>query len=233
MGWFFFGGLFLAVLIVVFFAVLGGDDDEPKKVRYPGAEFDWSKLIQDKNWVVLDTETTGLGRKAEVIEIAILSSDGTVLLNERVKPIGPISREATEVHGISKRMLKDAPSWGDIFPEVQKALSGKLIVIYNASFDITVMQQTMKLHRSPSLDLSVVCAMLGFAQAYKQPSPKYPGEYRWIALGRACEREQIPLENAHSAKGDAEATRQIALRLAEGIWSGYRKRSKKPKTNSV
>ena len=40
--------------------------------------------------VYLDTETTGLGRDDEIVEIALLDHDGTALADLRVKPRKPI-----------------------------------------------------------------------------------------------------------------------------------------------
>jgi len=62
-------------------------------------------------YLYLDTETTGLDEKAEIIEIAILDVAGNVLLDSLVKPTSPISDAASKVHGIMMSMLGDAPSW--------------------------------------------------------------------------------------------------------------------------
>lgn len=45
--------------------------------------------------LVLDTETTGLGEYAQIIEIAICDIWGTVLVNQRVRPSVPIDPAAT------------------------------------------------------------------------------------------------------------------------------------------
>lgn len=42
------------------------------------------------NCLILDTETTGLGDDAEIVEIAIIDQDKNVLLNSLVKPSKPI-----------------------------------------------------------------------------------------------------------------------------------------------
>jgi DNA polymerase-3 subunit epsilon len=45
-----------------------------------------SQMAQNPTTVVLDTETTGLGVDAEIVEIAIVAIDGRTLLNTLVRP---------------------------------------------------------------------------------------------------------------------------------------------------
>ena len=72
--------------------------------------------------VYLDTETTGTGPNAELVEICIVDHDGAILLDTLVKPRGKIEAGARNVHGISDSLLSDAPSWQDIWPQVDEAL---------------------------------------------------------------------------------------------------------------
>lgn len=60
----------------------------------------------------MDTETTGLSDDDEIIEIAVISEDGEVLLDTFVKHTSrvEISKGARNIHGIKKRSLKNAPS---------------------------------------------------------------------------------------------------------------------------
>ncbi len=54
-------------------------------------------IMQNKDkYAILDTETTGLGKNDEIIEISILALDGTVLLDTYVKPSIPVSKGAYE-----------------------------------------------------------------------------------------------------------------------------------------
>jgi DNA polymerase-3 subunit epsilon len=81
--------------------------------------------------VVLDTETTGLDETAEIVQIGVLALDGTILLNETVKPSGPIPAEATAVHGITDEMVADKPRFSDVFPILADLTRDKMVVTYN------------------------------------------------------------------------------------------------------
>lgn len=60
-----------------------------------------SWLINSDNFVILDTETTGLDEHDEIVEVAVIDMSGKVLLNTLVNPIQPIPYEATQIHGIT------------------------------------------------------------------------------------------------------------------------------------
>lgn len=59
----------------------------------------------DDNRLFIDTETTGLGDDAEIVEICIIDSHGFILLNTLVKPTKPIPDEAIAIHGITMKWL--------------------------------------------------------------------------------------------------------------------------------
>jgi len=49
--------------------------------------------------VILDTETSGLDSRAEIVEIAVVDTDGRVLVNTLVKPSRPIPPDVSAIHG--------------------------------------------------------------------------------------------------------------------------------------
>nr|AAB81660.1 putative [Escherichia phage N15] len=69
------------------------------------------------DYLLIDTETTGLGEYAEIIEIAIINMRGEVLLDTLVKPTKPIPPEVTEINHITNEMVASAPAWCDVFPK--------------------------------------------------------------------------------------------------------------------
>ncbi len=74
----------------------------------------WAReQLTQEEWVILDTETTGL-YDAEIVEIAIINHCGEMLRATLIKPSISIPAEVTEIHGISDAMVADAPT----FPEV-------------------------------------------------------------------------------------------------------------------
>ena len=94
------------------------------------------------DFVVIDTETTGLGEFAEIIEIAIINMRGEVLLDTLVKPSIPIPPEATEINHITNEMVANAPSWRDVFPKVLEIITNHKWLAWNSGFDARMLDQT-------------------------------------------------------------------------------------------
>jgi DNA polymerase-3 subunit epsilon len=76
----------------------------------------------------LDTETTGLRDLDEIVEISILDHDGGVLFDSLVRPTCRIPADAIAIHGITDDMVRDAPRWIDIWPEVEAVLRGPILI---------------------------------------------------------------------------------------------------------
>ncbi|MGL4618720.1 MAG: exonuclease domain-containing protein [Chroococcidiopsis sp.] len=166
----------------------------------------WAKEILSKgDWTILDTETTGLD-EAEIVEIAIIDHQGETLLNTLVKPTIPIPAQASAIHGISDEMVKNAPSFPEVFTLLHSALEGKQVLIYNADFDIGVLGYCRKLHKlEPPLGLTrrTMCIMQWYSQWCGDWS-SYHESYRWQKL-----------DGGHRALGDCEAARSRIQGMAE------------------
>lgn len=164
--------------------------------------------LTGKDFLVLDTETTGLD-DGEVVQIAIVNSAGDTLLDTLVKPNRPIPRDATNIHGITDEMCKDAPTWIDLAPQIKQILDGKLLVVYNAVYDRKIMHRTQERWELPKIEWKEIstwlCAMEAFAEFYGDYN-SYRGSYRWQKLVTAARHFGINPENAHSALGDCKMT---------------------------
>ncbi|MEG4026450.1 MULTISPECIES: 3'-5' exonuclease [unclassified Microcoleus] len=87
----------------------------------------WAReQLSQNDWVILDTETTGL-YDAQIVEIAIIDRLGEMLLNTLVKPSIPIPPEAAYLHGISDAMVGDPPSFPEVYPRIVEVLKDKRV----------------------------------------------------------------------------------------------------------
>jgi hypothetical protein len=154
-----------------------------------GAAARWAaRMLKQGVAVIVDTETTDLD--GAIIEIAIIDTDGTVLVDTLINPGPvPIAPEARQVHGLSQTDLADAPTWPDVLPHVLAATEGKTILAWGATFDASVILADCQRH---ALD------------------PAHLADNRWgCIMDRRSDWERSrhwsPLGGPHRALGDTQA----------------------------
>lgn len=164
----------------------------------------WAReQLSQNDWVILDTETTGL-YDAEIVEIAIINHLGEMLLDTLIKPSIVIPPEVTEIHGISDAMVVDAPTFPEVYPHIDVALKDKRVLIYNSAFDIQILNYCCRLHSLPILKLAKRsdCLMEWVAQWAGNWS-YYHSYYRYV-----------PLNGGHRALADCKAAFELIKRMA-------------------
>ena len=169
-------------------------------------DFEARKTINLNDVIVLDTETTGLGREAEICEIAMINGNGKVLLNTLVKPTKRIPKAAIKIHGITNRKVISAPAWSKIHAKFINLIEGKTLYIYNAKFDLSLIRQTVQA-QDEDLSLQFLhaeCVMKDYAK-YKGIGRRYNG-YKWHKLEDAARHCNVPVEKTHRALADCIIT---------------------------
>lgn len=164
----------------------------------------------------LDTETTGLDARSEIVEICIADHQGAILFQSLVKPFQPIPPEATLIHGITNKEVQAAPTWNDVWPQVKQLLSGNVTGIYNAEFDMRMIRQTnarYKLQWRPPEDTTFFCIMLLYAQFVGQRDSRRGG-FRLHSLANAGRQSRISIPNSHRAVDDTLLARQLLHHIA-------------------
>jgi len=152
-------------------------------------------------WVVIDTETTGLSSEDRIIEIAALAVDAeSMVVIDRFTCLVNPGRDtgAEQVHGISEAMVRFAPPFGEIASEFARFLHGRVLVAHNLSFDRRFLVQEFN-NAELAIDLGQ-----GFC-TWRQ------GTMRTLAA--SCEMYGITLDGAHRAEADARATAELLGQL--------------------
>ncbi|MCR9925523.1 MULTISPECIES: 3'-5' exonuclease [Pseudomonadota] len=166
-----------------------------------------SKAVRwlDENPLFLDTETTGLDDQAQIIELAISDSQGTILLETKLRPSVSIDPEAEDVHGLTIEFLANAPTWPEVSDQVRKILCGRALVIFNADFDTRMFRQTAAAYGEPVewvSELKTHCAMYLAADAFG-PTNRHGS----ISLADAVDFAGVTWRGAaHGAVADTLAT---------------------------
>ena len=114
-------------------------------------ECDCKNALQGHDFVVLDTETTGLTGNDEVVELGILDKNGCEIYHSYFHPEAKMNPNASRVNGICDSDLKDQPSFAEEYDVIISLLKDKVIVGHNISFDIRLLDQTAGRYRLPMI----------------------------------------------------------------------------------
>lgn len=183
---------------------------EPRRAAHRGDPRGWFAELFREGFVVLDTETTGLGARDEIIEVAAIGSGGEALLDSKVWPrSGRVPAAATRVHGLRLEDLEGAPTWPEVLLQLERELEGRRVLAWNAPFDERMARQSSRawslVPRLPPFE----CAMRGYAYARGIGS----GSFR---LERAALVERVLTgQQEHRSLGDARLTLAVLRRVVE------------------
>ena len=175
----------------------------------------FGELLDRRDVVIVDTETTGFGRGAEVIQVAALNTQGDLLLEELILPEGDIPYRSTKVHGWTRASLRanGAQSWMKAASRVLKCLEGSsLVLAWNAPFDERLIRQTCARHGVSLPQCNWRCCM----QMYR--GYRRSGKSR---LGDATRQEGVPLEGSHDAVADCQTVLAVMRKVASRGQGGY------------
>jgi DNA polymerase III subunit epsilon len=178
------------------------------------------------SFAVIDFETTGLEPGVDrVLEMGIVCFDDGVLTasqNWLIDPTIPVPEAASAVHGITDEMLAGQPRFEQVWTEIRTFLEGRLPVAYNAGFDKRFLLAELE--------------RIGETTWGEQLPPAMQADVEWIdplvwarevfpdrsaKLVDICAELGIPLEDAHRAANDAEATGKVLLAMAPQMPSTY------------
>ena len=164
--------------------------------------------------VVLDTETTGLDIKDghRIVEIGCLELDNFVITSKRfhcfINPERKVSEQAFKVHGYSDEFLSKQKKFSDVAEEFLKFIENKKLVIHNASFDLSHLNNELALLGKKKINQDVVVDTLEMARK------KFPGSQN--SLDALCKRFKIDnsKREKHSALVDCELLSKVYVNLA-------------------
>ena len=163
--------------------------------------------------VFLDTETTGLSPSDQIVEICLLDSHGAILLESLVRPTRRIPRDAIQIHGITDELVMHAPTWPEVWAQVEAILRGRYVGIYNAEFDLRMLRQSHQAHSIPwPGNPSNFCIMKLYAQYYGQPGSY--GTPRWHKLEAAARQCGLDPGYTHRARQDTLLAKSVFDHIA-------------------
>lgn len=161
---------------------------------------------------VLDTETTGLDpTTARIVEIgAIRLASGRMISGDTlyalVRPDTSIPAVATGIHGIDDAKVAGVPIFAEVWPKLRERIGVSVVVGHNLGFDLAVLRRECQRAHLP-FDAPRALDTRLLAQVVEPNLAGYTLESlsAWLGI--------IPMEQRHSALGDATTTARIFMAL--------------------
>lgn len=160
-----------------------------------------------------DTETTGLGKDAGIVEISWVETDENFNEVSRhyslINPEKPIQPGAMGAHGITEAMVANSPTISEFMEDAGFPLAGEgtVLVAHSASFDIVHFAPWM---REPLTLCTLKAARVIYPEAdnHKLTTLKY-----YLGLDGCHDR-------AHSADEDVNVLMQLVKRMCQDAECG-------------
>tara|TARA_B100000131_G_scaffold321509_1_gene372406 strand:+ start:682 stop:1353 length:672 start_codon:yes stop_codon:yes gene_type:complete len=167
------------------------------------------------NEVILDTETTGLSVKDghRIVEIGCIELNNLIPTSRKfhcyLNPERKVSEKALAVHGYTDQFLSDKKKFIEIVDDFLSFISGKKLVIHNAEFDISHLNNELEIAGKKKIDRENVIDTLEIAR------DKYPGSQ--ISLDALCKRYRIDnsKREKHTALIDCELLTKVYINLLD------------------
>ena len=148
--------------------------------------------------IVLDTETTGLSVKEghRIVEIGCIELDNLIPTKKKfhcyLNPQRKVSLKALEIHGYTDEFLSKQKKFSEVVDEFLDFIDGKKLVIHNAEFDISHLNNELKIINKDIIKNEIVDTLTLARE-------KYPGSQ--TSLDALCKRYRI--DNSKRAKHTA------------------------------
>jgi len=165
--------------------------------------------------VILDTETTGLSVRDghRIVEIGCIELENLIPTNNRfhcyLNPERKVSEKALEVHGYTDEFLSTHKKFVEIVDEFLGFIENKRLVIHNAEFDLSHLNNELALLGREKLNNENVVDTLALAR------DKFPGSP--ISLDALCKRYRVDnsKRTQHTALIDCDLLAQVYINLLD------------------
>ncbi|WP_415299973.1 DNA polymerase III subunit epsilon [Candidatus Pelagibacter sp. Uisw_134_02] len=165
--------------------------------------------------IVLDTETTGLSVREghRIVEIGCIEINDLIPSKKRfhcyLNPERKVSEKALEVHGYTDEFLSTQKKFSEIVDEFLNFIENKRLVIHNAEFDLSHLNNELALLGKKKLNSENVVDTLVLARN------KFPGSP--TSLDALCKRYRVDnsKRKQHTALIDCDLLAKVYINLLD------------------
>ena len=166
------------------------------------------------NDVILDTETTGLSVKEghRIVEIGCIELENLIPTKNKfhcyLNPERKVSEKAKAIHGYNDEFLKEQKKFNEIANDFLKFIEGKRLIIHNADFDISHLNNELYLLGKEKITNEIIDTLV-------LARNKFPGST--VSLDALCKRFRIDNSKRirHTALIDCELLAKVYINLID------------------
>ena len=164
--------------------------------------------------IILDTETTGLSVKEghRLVEIGCVELENLIPTKNKfhcyLNPERKVSEKALEVHGYTDEFLSSKKKFKEVAQEFLNFINGKRLIIHNAEFDLSHLNNELKIIGEETLKNEIVDTL-------QLARDKHPGSS--ISLDALCKRYRIDNSKRvqHTALIDCDLLSKVYINLID------------------
>jgi DNA polymerase-3 subunit epsilon len=165
--------------------------------------------------VILDTETTGLSASEghRIVEIGCIELNDLIPTQNNfhcyLNPERSVSEKALEVHGYTDEFLSTQKKFSEVVDEFLDFIENKRLVIHNAKFDLSHLNNELALLGKKKLNNNNVVDTLALAR------DKFPGSP--TSLDALCKRYRVDnsKRTQHTALIDCDLLAKVYINLLD------------------
>ena len=164
--------------------------------------------------IVLDTETTGISVKEghRIVEIGCIELENLIPTKNNfhyyLNPERKVSEKAFEIHGYSDDFLSTQKKFVDVVDEFLNFINGKKLIIHNAEFDLSHLNNELKILGRDTINNEIVDTLI-------LARNKFPGSSS--SLDALCKRYRIDnsRRKLHTALIDCDLLSKVYINLID------------------
>ena len=164
--------------------------------------------------IVLDTETTGISVQEghRIVEIGCIELDNLIPTKKKfhcyLNPERKVSEQALKVHGYDDEFLSKQRKFSEISNEFLEFIKNKILIIHNAEFDLSHLNNELKLSGIEQIKNEIVDTLI-------LARNKFPGSQ--ASLDALCKRFRIDNSRRvnHTALLDCDLLAKVYINLID------------------
>jgi DNA polymerase-3 subunit epsilon len=160
-----------------------------------------------QTFTAIDFETANYQRNSACQLGIVVVENGTIIDTQSwlIKPPSMMFT-FTDIHGITYEVVKDQPTFQELWTTVQPYIDNRILAAHNATFDISVLRAVLSHYRLPAPAFQVLDSLAVARRTW----PHLPNH----KLNTVAGHLNFPFQH-HDAANDARACAEIILQAAK------------------